>query len=238
MVHAQQGPVAENLETTRYVYKKEWSGGFSLSNRGFGGITRYSIFPSNFIKTQFEAEVVKLRHPKEVKIVNPYYSNAKSYVYGKENSFFTLRTGLGSQFLIFDKAPKEGVEISLVTMGGISWGLLKPVYLEIIQDNVDPNQPDIVSERFDKNQHNITNILGYSGFNKGLNELSVVPGLYIKSGLSFDWSVKDDKVLSLEAGAVVDYFAKPIPIMAEFDQIKNDRLFLSLYATILFGKKY
>jgi hypothetical protein len=238
MAMAQQGPVVKTEEQTRFVYKKEWAGGFSISNRGLGGNLRYSIVPGNFIKTMFELEVAKIRHPKEVKIVNPFYSNSKSYVYGKENSFFAVRTGIGSQFLIFDKAPKEGVEVSFVAMGGASWGVLKPIYLEIIQDNINPFDPIIVSERFDKNRHNPSNILGYSGFNKGLSELGLIPGLYLKSGLSFDWSVRDDKVLSLEAGTVVDYYAKPVPIMAEFDNIKNQRLFLSLYVTVLFGKKY
>ncbi len=54
-------------EATRFVYKKEWSGGATLNNRGFGAILRYSIIPTNFIKIQFESELVKLKHSKKLK---------------------------------------------------------------------------------------------------------------------------------------------------------------------------
>jgi hypothetical protein len=225
-------------EATRFVYKKEWSGGATLNNRGFGAILRYSIIPTNFMKIQFESELVKLKHSKEIKVVNPYYNNSKSYVYGKENVFYPFRTGIGSQFLIFDRAAKDGVEVSATFMGGASWGILKPVYLEVLKDSNNPFEPVLVSEKFNKNLHDERNILGYSGFTKGLNELSVVPGLYLKSGLNFDWGSKDDRIMCIEAGVVVDYFFKEVPIMTEFENIKNQNAFVSLYATVLFGKKY
>lgn len=235
---AQQMPSTFKEENIKYVYKKEWSGGASISNRGFGGIVRYAIIPSNFMKIQFEAELAKIKHPKEIKVVNPYYNNAKSYVYGKENMFYPLRTGIGSQYLIFDKASKDGVEVSVTVMTGASWGILKPVYLEVIKDNNNPFEPELVSEKFDKNLHDERNILGYSGFNKGLDELSVIPGIYLKSGFNFDWGTKDNKILMIETGAVLDYFFKEVPIMAEFENVKNKNSYISLYATILFGKKY
>ena len=238
-LYAQQMPTSFSKdENIKFVYKKEWSGGASISNRGFGGLVRYAIIPSNFMKIQFEAEIVKVKHPKEVKVVNPYYNNAKSYVYGKDNMFYPFRTGIGTQFLIFDKAAKDGVEVSATVMGGASWGLLKPVYLEVIKDNNNPFEPELVSERFNKNLHDERNILGYSGFSKGLNELGVVPGLYLKSGFNFDWGTKDDKILMLETGAVLDVYFTEVPIMAEFQNVKNKNSFISLYATILFGKKY
>lgn len=225
-------------EGVRYVYKKEWSGGGTISNRGFGVILRHAIIPQNFMKIQFEMEICNIKHPKEYKTSNPYFNNSKLYVYGKQNSLYNIRTGFGTNLLVFDRAPKEGVEISATFMGGVSWGLLKPIYLEIIKDSGNPFDPDIVSEKFDKFQHNETNILGYSGFTKGFNELSLNTGLYIKSGLNFDWSSKDDKILNLEVGGIVDQFFKPVKIMADFENLKNKSTFVSLYATFTFGKKY
>jgi hypothetical protein len=225
-------------EGIRYVYKKEWSGGGTISNRGFGAILRYAIIPQNFFKIQFETEISNIKHPKEFKTSNPYFNNSKLYVYGKQNSLYNVRTGFGTNFLIFDRAPKEGVEISTTIMTGISWGLLKPIYLEIIKDSGDPFDPDIVSEKFDKFQHNETNILGYSGFTKGFDELSLNAGLYLKTGLNFDWSEKDDRITNLEVGGVIDQFFKPVQIMADFQNLKNKSTFISLYATITFGKKY
>lgn len=225
-------------EDVRFVYKKEWSGGGTISNRGFGLILRHAIIPQNFFKIQFEADISNIKHPKEFKTSNPYFNNSKLYVYGKENSFFNVRTGVGTNFLIFDRAPKEGVEISTTLMGGIAWGLLKPIYLEIIKDSGNPFNPEIVSEKFDKFQHNESNILGYSGFTQGFNELKLNTGLYIKSGLNFDWSAKDDRITNLEVGAVLDQFFKPVEIMADFENLKNKSTFFSFYATLTFGKKY
>ena len=223
---------------TQFVYRKEWSGGATINNRGFGGILRHAIITNNFKKIQFEIELVKLKHPKEIKVVNPYYDNAKSYVYGKQNAFYPLRLGVGTQFLIFDKAAKEGVEISFNIMAGTSIGLLKPIYLEILKDNGNPFYLDVVSEKFNKDLHNPGNIYGYSGFNKGLNETSILLGGYIKSGFTFDWSNKDEKIVLLETGAVIDFYSRKVPIMANFSSDINKSAFISLYASILFGKKY
>ncbi len=241
-LYAQQMPAVEGGikpdESTRFVYKREWSGGGSISNRGFGGILRFALIPQNFIKIQFESELSYVKHPKEFKTSNPYFNNSKLYVYGKQNSLYNFRTGVGTNLLIFDRAPKEGVEISTTLMAGSVIGLLKPIYLEIIKESSNPYDPSIVSEKFDKNLHNETNILGYSGFTKGFNELKVQPGLYVKAGLNFDWSTKDEKILNLETGAVIDQFFKPVPIMADFVNLKNKSTFISLYATLTFGKKY
>lgn len=225
-------------ESLRFVYKREFSGGGTISNRGFGGILRYSIIPQNFIKIVFETELVNIKHPKEYKISNPYFNNSKLYVYGKQNSFYSLRTGVGTNLLIFDRAPKDGVEISATFITGASIGMLKPIYLEIVKDSGNPFNPDVVSEKFDKNIHNESNILGYSGFTKGLDELNYQIGIYVKSGLNFDWSTKDEKIINLEVGSVIDQFFSPVPIMANFDNLKNKSTFISLYATFTFGKKY
>lgn len=225
-------------EPVRYIYKREFSGGGTISNRGFGGILRYAIVPQNFMKIIFETEISNIKHPKEFKTSNPYFNNSKMYVYGKQNSFYNVRSGIGTSFLIYDRAPKDGVEISSTFIGGVSWGLLKPIYLDIIKDSGNPFDPNITSEKFDKNIHNESNILGYSGFTKGFDELDLQLGLYVKGGLNFDWSSKDDKILNLEVGGVIDQFFSRVPIMAEFNNVTNKSTFISLYATFTFGKKY
>jgi hypothetical protein len=233
-----EGPAFKMTDDTRFVYKKEWSGGGTISSRGFGLLLRHSIVSQNFFKYQFEADLSNVKHPKEYKTSNPFFNNSKLYVYGKENSLFNLRTGVGTNFLIFDRAPKDGVEISTTLMGGIAWGILKPIYLEIIKDSGSPFNPDIVSEKFNKYEHNEANILGYAGFTQGFNELKLNTGIYLKSGLNFDWSAKDERITNLEVGVVLDQFFRPVPIMADFENVKNKSTFFSFYASLTFGKKY
>lgn len=235
-IYAQTTPPLE--EEKRFIYKKEWSGGVIIHSRGFGGTLRHGIVTNNFRKIIFETDLVKIKHPKEIKVVNPFFDNAKSYVYGKKNAFFALRVGAGSQFLLFDKAPQDGVEINFHVMGGASLGLLKPIYLEILKETNNAFIFDVVTEKYDELRHFPGNIYGYSGFNKGLNELTLKPGGYLKTGLSFDWSTKDNKILALETGTVLDLYPKQIPIMADFPNVNNKSVFISFYANITFGKKY
>lgn len=225
-------------EERRMLYTREWSFMPSISSRGWGLGLRHSRVSSNFRKLSFETELAKVKHPKEIKVVNPYFDNAKSYVYGKKNAFYTLRAGMGTQFLLFDKAPQDGVEISFTIMGGLSQGLLKPIYLEIIKETNINYQYEIVTERYNEYEHFAGNIYGYSGFLKGLNELNLVTGGYVRSGLSFDWSSKDNKILSLETGTIIDLYPKRVPIMADFGELKNKQVFISFYANLLLGKKY
>ena len=48
-------------------------------------------------KRMWEAEIVNMKHPKEVRSVNPYFDNAKSFFYGKLNSMMVVRAGIGQQ---------------------------------------------------------------------------------------------------------------------------------------------
>jgi hypothetical protein len=225
-------------ESVRLIYEKEWSGGISLSSRGWGIGVRHSRITSDFRKLMFEAEFVKIKHPKEVKVGNPYYDNAKSYVYGKKNMFNSLRLGIGTQFLIFDRAPANGVEIRLTTMIGVSQGILKPVYLDIIKESNNQNAVEVVSEKYNEYEHFPDyNIYGYSGFSSGLGELSFLTGGYFKTGLSFDWASKDNKILALETGTVIDVFPKRVPIMANLPGVVNKWEFISFYASLSWGKK-
>jgi hypothetical protein len=185
----------------------------------------------------FEAELVKMKHPKEIKIANPYIDNAKAYVYGKQNVLYPFRLGLGSQLLLFDKAPRDGVEINLTAMLGTSLALLKPVYLDIIKET-GSRYIDVVSEKYDENQHFPTNIYGYSGFSKGLGDTKLIAGGYVKTGLSFDWAQKDEKILALEAGIVADLYPKRLPVMAAISGVPNKWNYISFYATLTWGKKY
>jgi hypothetical protein len=225
-------------EDDRLVYSKEIGGGVDIHSRGWGALFRYSRLTSGFKKITFESELVKMKHPKEIKVVNPYFEDAKSYVYGKKNSFFVLRTGLGSQTLIFDRAPKDGVEINFVYTGGFAAGFTKPIYLDILVETNTQYVYQLKSEKYNEEEHFPNNIYGYSGFTKGFDELKFHPGIYLKTGLNFDWASQDDVIKSLEVGALFDAYTHQIPIMAPFENLKNKQTFLCFYANVILGKKY
>jgi len=53
-----------------------------------------------------------------------------------------------------------------------------------------------------------------------------------KLGLNFEWGRADYKYYSLETGVMVNAFPTPVPI---FETIKNDQVFVNLYASISYG---
>lgn len=226
----------EFQEQKHILYKDEWSLGLTLHSSGWGGFFRKGKNETITKKRMWEIEFVGMSHPKEVKSVNPYYENAKSFVFGKINALGVLRAGYGFHRVLWEKGEVNGVEIRLNYTGGLSLGLAKPVYL--IFANYDPkNNSDFVTERYDPENphHSLDNIVGRAEFLKGFDEIKPYPGLYARVGFTFEYAPYDDDVRALEVGIIVDAYPKTIPIMA---YIENKQVYFNLYLSILFGRKY
>ncbi|HLG01946.1 MAG TPA: hypothetical protein VI731_00020, partial [Bacteroidia bacterium] len=169
-------------------------------------------------------------------VVNPYYDHPKGYYYGKLNAFFILRPGFGYQSVLYTKPEQNGIEIRLVTIVGISLGLTKPVYLEILEDSP-VTVPDkiVIVQRYDPQKHFIDNIYGRGPFLRGFGEMKLHPGGYAKLGLNFEYARLDEDVKSLEVGMIADIYPREIPLMANE---LNKQVLLSLYLNFSFGRKW
>lgn len=222
---------------TEILLKHEASGGLVLHSNGWGFIFRKGTHATAKKKRMWEVEVVSMKHPKEFKSVNPYFENAKGYIYGKQNSLLVLRGGYGHQRVLYHKEDRKngGVEVRYHYYGGASLGLTKPVYLEILVPTSVPFEFTLVTEKYNPDEHYIDNIYGKAPFAKGLGEIKIYPGIYLKSGVSFEYASRQDNVRTIEAGVVVDGYYKKIPIMALTD---NKQVFLSFYVNIQFGAKW
>lgn len=230
-LHAQD---RETLDRTMYNYGL--SGGPLVHTNGWGLNLRYEkkVIDKKYriVEVDFLA---KLKHPKEVKVVNPSYDNSNPYVFGKKNSLMVLCAGMGNKHILAEKEQVMGIKINVFYAGGISAGLLKPVYLEITEHSPD-DPPTNVIKKYDPDKHTDQSFIkGGAPFYQGLNELSLVPGAFLKSGLSFDWSSKGNKIKQLETGFMVDGFPKNMPIFAF---IENKKLFINLYITLTFGNRW
>ena len=67
----------------------------------------------------WEIEFTTYKEAKEVKTINPNYSDSKSFVYGKLNYVYFLRGGLGFQHILNRKPYWGGVQLSYLYYGGI-----------------------------------------------------------------------------------------------------------------------
>jgi len=226
----------EEIDTilNKVILKKELSGGVMLYPRGFGFLFRKGYNENAFRKNIWEIEVFGIAGDKQVRI-NPYgsyYSNANSYIYGKLNKVYNLRSGLGRQHKLNSKPYWGGVEVRVAYYGGISIGVAKPIHLYIIKQSTYDN---LESEQYDPEKHFYDNIYGRAPFLDGIKKTKFYPGLYAKAGLNFEFGQYKTSIKALEAGIMIDAYAIPIPIMA----FRNKHYyFLNFYFSFTFGKRY
>lgn len=220
-------------EDLNVLYRNESTFGiFGHSAGGFGIAYRRGQHVTGKRKRMFEIEAQNFKHPKEVKSVNSYFENSKGFIYGKLNSFFIIRPGVGYQNVLYQKSDKKSVEIRYSYFVGVDLAFAKPVYLEIVRDQV---TPIVSTERYDPEEHTIDVIYGKAPFFKGMDQTRIHPGGYAKLALSFEYADRYNSIKAIETGVVFDVYPKVLPMMA---YNKNQQVFASLYLKILWGKKW
>lgn len=234
VLKAQENPF-EYEEEKHPLMKEEVSFGFNIHTSGWGFDFRRGKNLTVSKKRMFEAEIVNMKHPKEVRSVNPYFDNAKSFFYGKMNSLMVLRAAMGQQQVLFSKAERSGVEVRLNYTAGLSLGFAKPVYLNILYPTAFEGEYEVVIEKYDPNRHYVDNIYGRAPFTEGIAETRVYPGGYAKLGLTFEYGALADDIKAIEAGITVDAYGKKVPIMAIAE---NNQVFFNFYINILYGRKW
>jgi hypothetical protein len=236
-IHAQSSEQAEPDTTPDNVLlEKHWSIGVQLNTNGWG--LKFSKGRNITALKQFlwEIEFSSYKEAKEVKTINPYFSNSKSYIYGKLNYVYFLRGGVGFQHILNRKPYWGGVQVSCHYYGGFSLGITKPVYLYIIRiTSPQGDTYDITEEKYNPDIHYIENIYGRASFLTGITRITPYPEIYVKTGLNFEFGARSKSMKLLEAGATLDYSPIPIPIMA-YNPKRS--LFLTLYIAFGLGKRY
>jgi len=217
----------------KILLKKEYSAGIIAHNLGFGANFRIGRNKTFFKSRIFEIEVVSMKHPKQIRVINPYYYNSRSYVYGKLNHVYMLRGSFGYKKLLNRKPYWGGVELRLLYMGGVSIAFAKPVYLYFWDDTYS----FVKEEKYDPDNvyHGSEYIYGRAPFVSGLNEIKVYPGVLGKIGLNFEFGKQNAKIRALEGGVVIEYFPIAIPIMA-YNPVQN--FFPTFYLNFQIGKRY
>jgi hypothetical protein len=150
-------------------------------------------------------------------------------------SLYIVRPGIGFRRIYFEKIREKGVEISLNYSTGASLGLVKPVYLQILNPTNDPFLFTFSDERYDPSFHTVDNIYGRSKGSKGLGEMKFNPGVFGKLGIQFEYANEDDAIRAIELGTVVDFYFLPVELMTSNDP---SNIFISLYLKFLLGRKY
>ncbi len=232
-----------NYENTD-PYKHEFDVGGRLNTNGWSVYLELEKQHNEKIRNLYQFEVGEIKHPKEDKRSRtqisqgpwgPYYSNARPYVYGKRNVFYQIKLGYGQRRTIGGKGTKNGVEVSAIYMGGISIGLIKPYYLEL----VDSTGSDVFYAKYSPDNEidflDPNNILAGGGFKRGWNEVVFDPGLYARLGMRFDWAEFNRFVSAVEVGLSGSFYAKEVQIMVNNP---GSKFFYGAYVSLLFGKRW
>lgn len=219
----------------KILYNKQKTYGIFVHNLGLGFTYRAGKRLSIFKTRVLEFEFVSMKSYKQVKMINPYVMNSKKYVYGKSNDAFFLRAGVIWKKLLNRKPYWGGVELRLIYGGGVSLGFAKPYYIYIMTIDANSNEiTSIVPEKYDPDKHSSTYIYGRAPFSKGFNEITVHPGLHLKTGLNFEFGVNNTKIKALEIGAAIDILPTGLTIMYSEDKI----VFPTAYISFSLGKRY
>ena len=230
---------------------QEMSGSYKQHTDGWSLVAQREFIrnedPDNPFTTFLWFEFSEKKHPKEVKqqnnsylIINPGELKPMGYKYGKINNFYALKLGYGRQKPISGKIDKTNVQVSWVYAAALSFGFLKPYYLDVLmpEGNVfirktvkytEETRPYFL-DLFNKNS-----IIGGTNFIRGINELKILPGLAVRSGFNFDYAPTRKTFTGIELGVSAELYTKEATIMAI---APNRSWFVNLYADFHFGKRW
>lgn len=220
------------------LFRNEATGGVYVGSRGWGAFYRRGKHITGKTKRVLEFNMNNLKHPKEIKVEkNQSNSIGRGFVYGKLNSVFMLKAGIGIQRVIYTKPQHKNVEIRFINIIGPNLTIAKPVYLSVYTD-VPSNTgtiKQVVNTQYDPAIHNLNNISGRAPYFLGLNKSKIYPGLYAKFGFSFEYGTEQTSIKAIELGTIVDAYIRPLPIMANY---KKEQVVVTLYAAFTFGRKW
>jgi len=217
-------------EQQKVFFRNERSFAILLNTDGIGVSYREAKRIDYRNKNLLEIDAGTLKDPKEYKQPSSY-TQGGSYIFGKLNSTFYLRAGIGHQHELFKKADLGGIAVRYFYSAGPVLAIYKPIYYKVLY-LISATEYEVKEEKFDASIALPQDIYSRASFTKGLNETKVMPGLYAKGGFNFEYSKEDKIIHAIEIGAQINSFPKKIPIMAGSD---NKSLFFSLFVSYRFG---
>lgn len=218
-------------EQNKVFYRNERTLGLNLNTNGLGISYREGKRLDFLNKRIIDIDINIIKHPKEVKLSNPWVQAGGSFVFGKMNNLFSIRGSIGHQHEMFRKMDLGGVAIRYFYSGGPSLALAKPIYYNVLYYSPDYSY-EIKKEKFSNDIHSVTDIYNKASFFKGVSETKVYPGLFIKGGFNFEYSQDDKLVHAIELGSSLEAYTNKLPIMATDD---NRAVFLTLFVSYRIG---
>lgn len=223
--------VIESGQDLNVLYRNEQTFHAFIGTRGWGLGYRLGKHVTGKIKALFEIEGAYTKHPKEIKLRGSAESKS-TFVYGKLNTAMIIRSGIGTQQTIFKRTEKKAVEIRSTYFIDANVTFAKPYYVQVYSEGSFRNT-EIV--KYDPDKISFDSIAGRGPFLYGFDEVKIYPALTGKFLMSIEYGTASYKIKAIEAGIIVDYYFKALPIMAK---ISPENYIITLQLAFVFGKKW
>lgn len=212
-----------------YDYTKEFIWGINKNTNGgmIGGFVfkwATAIGEKQFQTIGFE--LMNVKHPKEHRSNTPA---GNPVIYGKARYLYAIRGQYGRDFILYNKAPQQGVQIIGSLAVGPTIGIIAPYY---VQAN-GISQPVYLKEDGTLSP-SPTSIEGTGHLFEGLGESSIKPGLNLKAGLAFELGAFKSNVTGFEVGVLGEVYAGKVELMPLEG---GQAAFVSAYITLFYGTR-
>ena len=222
----------EDNNVKNVLYRNDYIVGVNFNTRGWGFVFDFGKQKTFKYKHTYGFVISNIRHQKEFKLLGT--SGTKGYYFGKINSLVALRLTYGGNLKLFKSSRENGIEMQYKWRIGPSFGLIKPVYLEI--DKASNGIFVQNSERYDPTIHFPGTIYSRSSWLKGLGQSNIQLGAFLKTGFDFNFSTLKTGISGGEVGVMVDYY--PFRKIEILYQEQDLSLFMALYLQFNLGKKF
>lgn len=221
--------LAKQEEEGEVVFNKQSVFGLKMITDGYGFSYEYGKYKSNKKTLLFQFELNEKRHQKEKKISLFDGFGFSNVVFGKTNNFYQAKLGIAQQLRIGGKGNKNGVAVSGIFGGGLSVGLVKPYFVNVIDNNNKEFRstfPAIIDSNY--------RISGAAGIFTGWKEVKINPGAHAKVAMRFDYGRFNETVTAIEVGLMGEIYSKKVSQLA---YVKEKQFFFSGYISIMLGRR-
>jgi hypothetical protein len=213
-----------------YDYQSEFTWG--INKNTYGGLIGGFVFKkaqklNDRVLETFGLEIMNVKHPQEQR----YHSQSTGnfFIYGKSNYLYALRFQYGRDFILFKKAPQQGVEIKAVFALGPSVGVVAPYYVET---GADAGGMVTLRRQYDPETIRFEEIYGPGRLFEGLGESTLKLGGNAKAAINFELGTIKSQVTGFEAGFLLDAYAGKIELLPT---AKNYSIFPVFFFTLFYG---
>jgi hypothetical protein len=225
------GAAAQTQDSYEYNSEFIWGINKNSSSGLIGGfVFKKSRRINEFMFQTYGLELINVRHPQEVRKTA---QGGNFFIFGKSNYLYAIRLQYGRDFVLFQKAPQQGVEIKAVLSAGPTIGLVAPYYIErsvdgpglqTVKEQYDPNNPD----------HSYASIFGNGGIFYGIGESKLRMGGNLKAALNFETGVLKSQVTGFEVGFLLDAYTKKVIMVPTAE---NYAVYPTIFLTVFYGSR-